>query len=644
MNTILVVIALALPARAQVKGLIVPEGVTVPVAPRTPGYEPTMPPTSLGPILLGLPKPFVTAAPNPSSQLRMNSVAGGVIRAFGTGSSESDVAGAVPSKEAPIAHPEASLEAPSVVDKKGNEHPLSYVPGTAQESLGSILVRNLRDLPEKIRRIRRFAQRVDDLTEAVTDEELSWSFNRLEALVNQEGILRSDNTALLNKWTDRDQLKRVSHRDFADSSLEPVSVMKMFKATMDMEQPTLQYQYAFAQSLHNSMPRMSHFLGTTFQERLLQVALKGKPGQMAIWSNEEVRHGPILEAAFNAAEFPGFNKLEMQGAAPRLPREGGDYVARSGMSNRSLAELGASGAYLTLKANSTAGSPTDKVMEGVYRDEVYHHAIMSAVNRFVLGHESRLKRLYLILRHDLDFRPNGPNDRVRHYRRPFSPLMVLEYAYAMNKVDKRVNRFLDKLDPIEARRIIGPYYKNDAEIDAAVARGEHSRTNLFPMEVNPALTKADIETLIRRQPKNFSMARRAVKASDLQAVLDNYRKTSLKNPQYWLRKKGYDELGSDLLLKSVRGGSIALSFGERVGPNIAVMGEGGEVLWSERLDTMSFPQIGAIMDAEGVEVAAKLRSTQGDLSYAELLKRLSNSPAYQKDPIVLVDDGPKKKL
>ncbi|MBI5200330.1 MAG: hypothetical protein HY925_01985 [Elusimicrobia bacterium] len=631
MNLLPLVVALfVLPARAQVKGIALPEAASLAGAGAAAAGACVSAATNLS-ANLSLPALVLPR------QARVNSVAGGVIRAFGTAASEQEVAGAAAAHESGLAHPES----PTVVDKNGHEHPVSYLAGARQESLASIVVRGIRELPEKLLRIRRFAARVDDLLEGVTDEQLSWSFNRLDALVSQEGILRSDNTGLINKWTDREQLKNVSHADFAESSIEPVSVMKMFKATMDMEQPTLQYQYAFAQSLHNRMPRMSHFLGTTFQERVLQVALKGKPGQMAIWSNEEVRHGPILEAVYNHARFPGMAKLEQQGAAPRLPRAGTEYVAKSGMSNRSLAELGASGAYLTLKANAIAGSPTDKAMDGVYRDEVYHHVIMSAVNRFVLGYQSRWKRLYLIFRHDLDFRPHGPNDRVRHYRRPFSPLMVLEYAYAMNQVDKRVNRFLDTLNPEEARRIIGPYYRTDAQVQQAVDAGEHSWTKLFPMEVNPALTKADVEKLIQRQPRNFSMERRAVKASELKEVLDGYRATSLNNPNYWLRKKGFTEIDEGTLTRTIEGGSIALQFGAKGGPQAAIFDSNDVPRWSDWIGSMSFPQIGALIDAESIADVRKIQAAGADLDFAELLKRLSNNPAYQKDPIALIRDLPR---
>ncbi|MBI4347777.1 MAG: hypothetical protein HY553_13050 [Elusimicrobia bacterium] len=590
---------------------------------------------------LRLPAPVAAATVAPVRRARMDWVAGGVIRAFWTGASESEVAAAereaAPARRADLAAPK--LEQHLVVDESGIEHQVSHVPGAPHESLARAAIRTLRELPEKARRIRRFGRRVDEILRAVTDGDLAWSFNRLEAMSSQEGILRSNNSDLVNKWTDGERLKDAGPQDFAESSLEPASLMKMFKGTMDMEEPTLQYQYAFAQSLHNRMPRMSHFLGITFQERLLQVALKGKPAYTSIWAREEVRHGPILEKVYNQTRFPGFAKLTQSGEAPRLPREGTDYAARSGMSNRALAEVGAAGAYLMLKANAKTGSPTDKVLEGVFRDEIYHHVIMSAVNRFTLGHESRLKRLWLIFRHNLDYRPHHPNDYVRHRRRGFSPLMMLEYGWAINEVDRRVNRFLDTLDPGEARRIIGPYYKTEAEVQAAVDRGEHSWTKLFPMEVNPALSKADVERLEKRMPRNFSLERRAVKASDIRAVLDSYRKTSLMNPEYWLRKKGFrKEPGSsgrriDLIrdLPGSPGVRLVVTF-ERGRRTWVGVTEGWKTLWWSTLEEMSLLQLGALMDAESVAVVDRLKAAPPELSYRELLDRVA------RDPIPLIED------
>ncbi|MBI4346963.1 MAG: hypothetical protein HY553_08925, partial [Elusimicrobia bacterium] len=539
----------------------------------------------------------------------------------------------------PLAKPQ---EQPAVaVDRKGVEHPLSYKPDRKPESLVRAGWRFATGLPDRIRRVRAFMSRTRELAESVTDDDLKWSLYRLEPLANQEGILRTDNQPLVNPWKNRDKIKQLSPADFDGASLDRVSIMKAFKAAMDLEEPTLQYQYAFAQSLHNRLPRMSHFLGTTFQERVLQVALKGKAGQMAIWSNEEVRHGPILEKVYNATRDESLPPLKQQGAAPRLPRFGTDYVARSGMSNRSLAELAAGVAYTTIKANAKPGSPTDLVMDGVWRDEVYHYVIMSALNKFVFGHHSRLKRLTLIFRHDLDFRPKQPIDGVKHFRPGISPLTLFEFAYALNTIDERVDRYLRGLDPAEARRVIGPYYKTDADIRAAVDRGEHSWTRLFPMEVNPDLTASDMERLARRMPESFSTERRAVSEPDLQAILDDYRKNSLYNPKYWLRKKGFREEGPAELRRELPGSpgtDIRLDFLK--GGVLARLTRGGEPLWVDWLDRMSLREIGELMNAESAEVVPVLERRLPDLAPAELLKRLSNSPAYQKAPVRLIPTAP----
>ncbi|MBI4349552.1 MAG: hypothetical protein HY553_22140 [Elusimicrobia bacterium] len=545
------------------------------------------------------------------------------------------------------------VQKPIVVKKKdGTLHPLSYDPAAPKVGLVKSVWNAVTNIPNKIRLIRRYMKRVDELVNvAITDENLWWSVSRLKTVSTQEGILRASNSLLVNQWDSGSSLKHASPSDFRESSLNTDSRIRLFKRAMDLEEPTLQYQYAFAQNLHNLLHTMSHFLGWTFQERLLLAALKDKSAPRSIWATEELRHGPVLEAAYNMSRDHDRPPLYQQGEAPRLPQvTSKPYLALSGMANRSLAELAAGSAYLTIKANAVKDSPTDRALDGIYRDEVYHYVIMSMVNKFAMKQESRWTRLYRIFRHDLDYRPPPPNDTVIHKRAFGSPLMAFEVAYALFAIDKRIDRFL-KLLPVEtAMELIGPHYLTTQALDEAVAKGNLIPTKHFRMEQNPDLTRDEVETLAKRFPAWFDASERNVKASDIREVLTTYRTHRLTKPEYWAKRKGFERKpnspsGAVVIerpLSAAEGTALRLEFmapGREPVVTIVDYAGAGTALWQADMSNLSLLQVGALMDAEKWEgLAQALEAKKKDLSYEELLRKLNRTVPYQQNPLPLVQD------
>ena len=594
-----------------------------------------------------------------SSPQAIGSIYGDGIRAAKTGSSDaSDVeAPETAAKAAPILGLRKNSghtvnEPITVIKKDGTVHPLSYNPATPKVGFFQGLWNGVVNIPNKIRLVRKYMARVDTLVnEAITDDNLWWSINRLQTVSIQEGILRPANNVMVNRWDMGSALKNVKPEDFGESSLSAESRIKLFKRAMDLEEPTLQYQYAFAQNLHNLLHTMSHFLGWTFQERLLLTALKDKSAAMSIWAREEIRHGPVLESVYNGTREMDRPPLQQQGEAPRLPRIGGPFLGLSGMANRALAELAAASAYLTIKANSVEGSPTDHALDGIYRDEVYHYVIMSLVNKYALGQKSRFTRLFRIFRHDLDYRPPAPNDTVIHKSKFTSPLMMFEVAYALNAIDKRIDRFLKAMHPETAKELIGPTRLSQKELDADVAAGKIIPTKFFRMEQNSDLTKAEVDTLARRFPAWFDASERKVKASDIREVLDTYRQRSLTNPRYWLKRKGFKEMkGAEFAgrtviereLSSEEGTALRLEFespGTQPVATVVDYAGAGTTLWTARVENLSLLQVGAIMDAEKWEgLAQTLEAKKKDLSYEELMQKMGSNRTYQAAPIAVVHD------
>lgn len=530
---------------------------------------------------------------------------------------------------------------PAKITKEGVAKPLAFDPQVPAEGLLRGLWRNIVNLPEKVRRIRRFMQRVNEEVDGITDEKLWWSVNRLAAMQKQEGILRMKNKDLINPWPEANLYQKASYADFRESSLDDESIMKYFGFAMDLEEPTAQYQYSFAHNLHWTIPWMSHFLGATFQEMVIAAALRGKTPEMSIWHQEEARHGSILEFVFNATRAPGRPVLWQQGSGPRLPKNKSTaHLAVSAMANRSLAELFASVGYLVIRANAVKGSPTDRALHGLFMDEALHYVLMSTMNKHGFGFKSRWLRLAQILYHSQDYPAPRPKDTRISRWKMLSPLAIWQGVYVTLKVDQRINRFIDENIP-EAlgKKMVGPVYKTPEEAMKAAMNGEHVLPMIFPMEQNPHLTKAKLRELGERFGEEvFSVDRRGVSERTLKQILDGYRRNSLSNPKYWVKSKGYQRLRSNVVMRPLEkspGHSLYIVFGGPNGPEavIAKDPEGLDQRLRRPLKDMTMLQIGKLMDAASVDVASQVGLKEEEMKPERLLQLLNYRPDYRDDPI-----------
>lgn len=539
-----------------------------------------------------------------------------------------------------------STQGPLYVVEDGVTRPLGYNPAIPVEPLWRETLGSLLDLPGRVRRVRRYMARVKEHLEEITDEELAWSLMRFEAFENQEGILRRENRELVNDWRPwtGPNLREVMPDDFKGSSLSRISIRKIFKQAMDREEPTRGYQYTSSMNLHNFMPRVAHFMGVTMQERVAAVALTGRAPQVSVWALEEERHGNIMEAVYNLSREPGQPPLVEQGIAPTNPKPG-EYSMRSMIANRSLAEIGAASGYLLLKSNARKGSPSDLALEGIFRDEVYHYVLMNAARKWGLGIKGRWARLFQILRHQLDNPLPRALDVVKDERDGFSPLVAFEVAYAFFQIDKRVERYLDTVPDELGERLVGKVYRAEEEARAAVARGEHTWTDPFPMEVNPEMSVEDVDGLERRFPGRFRFENRRLRSSQILEMIANYRK-NLDSPSYWLRRKGFGKAGGDgegLRLSRVVGpegsrASFELLFPAGGQPRMTVRAEGRE-LYDGPVAGLSMRRLGAIFAAEDASGLSRWEELAEDLTPKEIVKRFLDDPRYQAAPIP-VDDEP----
>lgn len=548
--------------------------------------------------------------------------------------------------------PRSTQGALEVTDKNGVRHPLGYNPEIPYKSLWRETWDWIVGFPSKAAGVRRYMNRTQELVNAINDEDLSWSLNRFDVLQNQEGILRLGNRELVNDWKRWSgmNLMKVMPDDFADASVSRISIRKIFKQAMDREEPTRAYQWTSAMNLHNYLPRVAHFMGVTFQERAIAVALRGEAPVRSVWAAEEERHGNILERVYDFSREPGQPKLVEQGIAPTSPKAG-RYSASSMMANRSLAEIGAGTGYLFLKGNARPGSPADRALEGIFRDEVYHYALMNAARKWGMGLRSRWAQLGHVLFHQLDNPLPTAVDAVIDERGGFSPLTIFEIAYAFWQIDKRVSRYLETIPDSEGKRLVGMAYRGEAEVKAAVARGEHTWTEPFPVEVNPEMSGEDVRELIRRFPGRFDASRRVLRASQIRGILTRYR-ASLAEPSYWLRAKGYQVVSdpsADVLRLAREAGEgdkrvlFHLLFPKdgfpanyiviRVGP-----ADRERIVFTSKLEDVSLRQFGAIFGAEDASALADFAALATDYTATEIAGRLLKTPGYQKDPIPVIED------
>ncbi len=542
----------------------------------------------------------------------------------------------------------------TIPGEAGAARPLAYDPSIPEPSLWKTALRELVSIPETRQKFKQFKKRVREIMAGITDQDLLWSLGRFDKLASQEGILRKNNHELVNQWPDGQLTFAAKPEDFEGATLSRQSLLYLFKQAMDREEPAERYGWAAAYALHNHFPRVSHFMGSTLGERVLKAALKGEPGSMqmgAVWIQEEGRHGDEMEAAYNAVRLPNEPVMKQQGINSVM-RPMSAKGARSMMMGRAFAELGAGTAYLVLKANAKGGSNADRALTGIFQDEVYHYVLMKAVNTTAYGLENRFRHLLALFIDSARTTNQEAVDRAV-YRRP-EMLALVQLAYAMNAIDKRVSRFLKTIPKEELRAAVGPAYATDAALEAAVERGEHVRTRPYRMEQNPDLSFDDVRKLEQRFPGDYSLEQRSIRESEIQAILDEYRRERLTNPGYWKGKKGFVESegadGSRLLARTLEDGEskLTLSFA-RPGESPRLRVESGHFVGLDAsVAELTLRQIGAVMDAqsaEGLAVAlGELRATdpeqQGNRRalYEAVVQKLGPSKAYQAKPLTLIND------
>ncbi len=556
------------------------------------------------------------------------------------------------------------------IKKDGTEQALAYNPFKKTESFGAQLVRAL--FHPKTNRAQRqafkaYKKRVNEIIAKVTDEDLMWSFKRLPALKLQEGILRKDGSPFVNQWPDGPLAAKCQSSDFDDATVSRESLLFMLKKAMDTELPAISYSFASAAPLHDYFHNIAHFMGSTLSERVIASALDGGAGGRAleaIWMKEEERHGHVLDAVYTAIRQDDEPVLHAQMAFP-IVREVSAKGAKEMMYRRQFAEFAAGSAYLFLKANAKPDSNTDKALDGIFRDEIYHMVLMQAGCKAAYN-PSRLRNVIMMAHNAANAKDQTAVDEVQ-YKTP-EPLMYLEFGYAFMAMEKRVNKFMKRFSLEELRQAVGVVYPTEKALAKAVEKGEHARTRHYTLEQNPDLSVAEVSHLAKRFPETFDLSRRAIKESEVLAILDGYRQARLADPGYWQSRKRYAEVvsaegkkdlvgtpvflakqdGAKLVLERqlADGATLRLSFDAPRGQPKVTLDNGAFIAFEGDMADMSWREIGAVMGAESAaQLARDLDGAANDLEkkdrkawIAEVVKNLGPRAAYKKEPLQVVRD------
>ena len=496
---------------------------------------------------------------------------------------------------------------------------LAYNPAVPVKRAMPSPVSFVRDLLEYRRRLGR-------QLDAITDEQLRWSIDRLGALELQEGILRPANGDLLNKtgWGTR---KGITPSDFDDALLDRETLAHFMSNAMNYEGPADEYQFAGAHALHDRFPRIGHYMGVTLPESINAAALRGKSAPQSIWVREEKRHAHILETVHNAGIADGsIPKLETVGTAARLP-ETSAHKAKATMALRARAELSAGMAYALLRANAVEGSPAYHALDGILRDEIYHYVLMTAGNKVGYGQNSRWTRLFHIVKHGLDYPvPKAVDGHV--YRRAFPPKALAMAAYTFLTIDKKIDRFVRSIPEGELRALVGPTYAKDADLAAHLERTGFRPTGNALQEQNPSLTAKYVEEISERFPGTYSADARRIDASYIEDVQAVYRKTRLETPSYWLSgKRGYEEARPGVVERLITPGATArIDFGAEGGPVMGVYSASGIPFVEVPMRRANMRQIGAFMDAE--------QDLAGGKDFVDVMREIRTARALGPQEIV----------
>ena len=537
----------------------------------------------------------------------------------------------------------------TIVDEEGIVRPTAYDTTKEVAPLWQRWMREAMSIGEVRRKFKQYKARVNEIVNAIPDKELIWSLSRFDALATQEGILRDNNAPLVNQWHDGHLTFQAKPEDFKDSTLSREALAYLFKQAMDREEPAERYGWAAARALHDRFHRVAHFMGSTLGERVLKVALKGTPGNVqmgSIWIQEEARHGDIMESCYNAIRLPNEPELKQQGINSVM-RPMTDAGAKSMMLSRAFAELGAATGYLTLKANAVPDSNADKALKGIFLDEVYHYVLMRAANIVGYGLENRFAHIVSMLLDSVSYNNQEAKDAAV-YRLP-EFLLIIEVAYAFMAIDKRVDKFLKTLTKDQMKAGVGPVHPKQDDLNAAFKDGSHARTIPYVMEQNPDLSYEDVLLLEKRFPGDYKLENRAIRQSDIDTMLREYRSERLSNPKYWMAKKGFEDGGNGTLVRKLEDGdgTITLTFkGRGAPPDVRVQAD-HFVAWQGNIGDMTMREIGALIDATGAKqfnaALKELEKTDFERTnpakfYEYIVKHLGPNPKYQAKPLTIIED------
>lgn len=595
---------------------------------------------------------FQSATAAAVDKLASDILSGGVKATQGPSGGKRDLsAGGAPAGRTAMLRPTFGAADPrhTVVDDSGTVRPTAYDATKPSDPLLKRWLREAMSAGEVRRKFKQYKKRVNEIVDAIPDKELIWSLSRFDALATQEGILRNNNGPLVNQWKDGHLTFQATPADFKDSTISREALMYLFKQAMDREEPAERYGWAAARALHDRFHRVAHFMGSTLGERVLKVALKGTPGNIqmgSIWIQEEARHGDIMEACYNAVRLPNEPELKQQGINSVM-RPMTDAGAKSMMLARAFAELGAATGYLTLKANAVPGSNADKALQGIFLDEVYHYVLMRAANIVGYGLENRFAHILSMLIDSFSSRNQEAADAAVHRIPEF--LTLMEAAYAFMAIDKRVDKFLKTLTKEQMQQGVGPVHPRQDQLNAAFADGSHARTVPYVMEQNPDLSYEDVLLLEKRFPGDYKLEKRAIRQSDIDTMLREYRSERLSNPKYWMAKKGFEEAGNGTLVRKLEDGDgmITLRFkGRGEAPDVRVESN-HFVTFEGDIGEMTMREIGALIDATGAkaftQALKELEKTDFERTnpakfYELIVKNLGPSEKYQAKPLTIIED------
>ncbi len=175
---------------------------------------------------------------------------------------------------------------------------------------------------------------------------------------------------------------KVSLSEIEPSMVKEMSVEEFVKIlifSMEVEDPTIDYQYESGKAFQKLLPRLGRFMGKDeFQKQASEE--NGFKACESAWCAEEIRHGNIFA---NIVERLTGKKPSRDNPNQAVPYGSDIESALKHLGTRQTYEWNASSAYFLLLAHSTGA--LHEAIANVMRDEVKHLTIMSAANDYIYG-------------------------------------------------------------------------------------------------------------------------------------------------------------------------------------------------------------------------------------------------------------------